>query len=113
MRKIFFCAVVSLIFNSCSTQSSAPDGIIPDTTMSHILVEFTLADAAYNVSLTDPTSVRFKPELFYENVLVKYDYTRVDFNRSISWYSENTKQLLKVYDNALIELSQRQSAINQ
>lgn len=100
------------MFSGCSSEMAAPEGIIPDTTMSDILVDFTLVDAAYNVSLTDPTSVRFKPELFYETTLEKYGYSREEFNRSIQWYSENTKQLLKVYDHALTDLSQRQASLN-
>jgi len=112
MRELILLTAVLILFSNCSSEISAPEGIIPDTTMSDLLVEFTLADAAYNVSLTDPTSVRFKPELFYESALKKYGYSREEFNRSIRWYSENTKQLLKVYDNALIDLSQRESALN-
>jgi hypothetical protein len=113
MRNLILIFIASICLASCSSDPVIPEGIIPDTTMSHILVQVTLIDAAYNVSLTDPNSIRFKPELFYETCLKKYGFTRIDFINSMDWYSQNTKLLLRVYDQALIELSEKQSALNQ
>lgn len=112
MRNLLLLVLTTIWVTGCSSDPEIPEGIIPDTTMSHILVQMTLIDAAYNVSLTDPNSVRFKPELFYESCLKKYGYSRVEFINSMQWYSQNTKLLLKVYDQALIELSESQSALN-
>jgi hypothetical protein len=105
--------VVALAMYSCSSEQAVPEGIIPDSSMTQLIVEFTLIDASYNTSLTDPSSVKFRPELFYESTLKQKGYTREEFNRSVSWYTLNTKRLLKIYDEALIILSKQQSELNR
>ncbi|MEX1188346.1 MAG: DUF4296 domain-containing protein [Bacteroidia bacterium] len=106
-------AVLSLLLFGCSSNQSVPEGVIPDTTMSQLIVEFTLIDAAYNVSVSTPSSIKFRPEMFYESVLEEKGYTRESFNRSISWYTTNSKRLLRIYDEALIDLSKRQAELDR
>ncbi|MCB0820819.1 MAG: hypothetical protein KDC13_09360, partial [Bacteroidetes bacterium] len=79
--KYYLIISVILLAAGCSGHSKAPEGIIPDTAMSTLVLEFTLIDAAYNTSLSDPSSVKFKPELFYENVLKEKGYSREQFIR--------------------------------
>lgn len=103
-------SVVLLIFlSACGGNEELPEGIIPDSVMSHLLVRFSLIDASYTVSLTDPSSVRFKPELFYEAELKERGYTREEFNESIHFYTRNTKRLLSIYEEAFEELSKEQA----
>jgi hypothetical protein len=95
----------------CRSSDDLPEGIIPDTTMSSLIIEFTLIDAAYNTSISDPSAVKFKPELFYESVLKEKGFTRKQFINSIHYYSMHTKPLLKIYDQALEQLSEQQARI--
>lgn len=115
MIKKFWIYIFSLILviSSCSSEQVVPDGIIPDSSMTQLIVEFTLIDASYNTSLTDPATVKFRPELFYENALKQKGYTREEFNRSVKWYTSNTKRLLKIYDEALIILSKKQAELER
>ena len=81
--------------------------------MTNHIVEFSLIEASYNQSLMDPSSPKFRPELFYENVLKDKGYSRNDFINSLNWYTGHTKRFLKVYDEALISLSKQQTELNQ
>lgn len=114
MRFYYYYLLLTFILLSagCSSGSKAPEGIIPDTTMSTLVLEFTLIDAAYNTSLTDPSAVKFKPELFYENVLKEKGYSREQFIRSMHYYTQHTNELIGIYNAALEKLSEQQAQLN-
>lgn len=113
MRNIIVYSIISIIVTSCSSSNYTPEGIIPDSTMTNLVVEFSLIEASYNQSLMDPSSPKFRPELFYENVLKDKGYTRNEFINSLNWYTGNTKRFLNVYDEALISLSKQQTELNR
>lgn len=98
---------------SCNSDSKVPSGILPDSTMRSILIDISIVDAAYNVSATSPQSPKFKAELFYEQVMKEHHTSREEFNRSMAYYAQHTKQLQKIYEDALIDLSKRQIETNR
>jgi hypothetical protein len=112
MRYLFIGLLLcSWLVSGCGSSSDLPEGIIPDTSMSQIILEFALIEAAYNTSVSDPSAVKFKPELFFESSLKEKGFTREQFIRSIHYYSMNSKALLKIYDRALEQLSEQQAKI--
>jgi hypothetical protein len=114
MKYFLFSSVILffLLLAGCSSEGTLPEGIIPDTAMSSIILEFTLIEAAYNTSLSDPGAVKFKPELFYEAVLRDRGYSRKQFIESIHYYTLHTKRLLGIYNRALEQLSEQQAKLS-
>lgn len=104
---IGICSII-LAFSSCEQADSAPNDILADSVMTDILVEISIVDAAYNYSLSKPDALRFKQELFYEQIMKDFKTNRNQFLESLNYYSINTKRLQKIYEDALVELNKRQ-----
>ena len=111
MNKLFG-LIICIAILSCNSQDKVSEGILPDSTMKSILIDFSIVDASYNVSASSPQAPKFKAELFYEQVLKDHHTSREQFNRSMAYYSQNTKKLQKIYEDALVELSKRQMESN-
>jgi hypothetical protein len=94
---------------SCSSKNAVPDGILPDSTMRNILLDISVVDAAHNLSLSSQTYPRFKPELFYEEIMKKHHTTRDEFVESLGFYSQETKRIQKIYEQAMVEVSKQQA----
>lgn len=104
---LFFVLFVAL-FSSCEESQSTPEGILPDSVMTDILVEISIVDAAYNYSISKPDAARFKQEFFYEQIMKDFKTNRKQFLESLNYYSINTKRLQKIYEDALADVSKRQ-----
>lgn len=110
-RLVIFAALCLGMFSSaCSGDKQHLDkAVIPDTLMSDILVEFAIADAARNYSISRPDYPRFKAEMFYDAILAERGTNREAFVNSLEYYSIHTSELLAIYEDALNELSKRQA----
>ena len=110
MKKSILSIGLTLVLFSCGRKSEElPEGILNDSLMTELIIDFSVVDAAYAVSLTNPMSPRFRKELFYEQVVKKHGTTREQFVQSLEYYAQNTKQLQRIYEEALKELSKRQA----
>ena len=110
MKKIFFNLTIlaSFLTFSCAKKEKKPNGILADSTMRNLIIEFTLAEAGAELSLNKQEIPDFKSELFYESTLKKSSISRDSFIKSLNYYSENPDQLNKIYEDAITELSKRQ-----
>lgn len=110
MKIIPFIFSILLLGVSCAKHPTVlPDGILSDSVMTEIILDFSVVDAAYSVSLTSLHLPRFRKELFYEEIVKKHGTTRQQFVESLGYYAQHSKQLQQIYENALKELSKRQA----
>lgn len=101
---------VLIFIASCGKNTTdLPDGVLADSVMTELILDFSLVDAAYSVSLTSLNLPRFRKELFYEEVVKKHGTTRQQFVESLGYYAQHSKRLQQIYENALKELSKRQA----
>jgi hypothetical protein len=108
MKNLISSIVFIGLFASCNSAEKVPDGIIPDSVMSKILVEIAITDAAFNLSLTRTEYPKFRQELFYEKIMKDHETSREQFIESLGYYAIETKRFQKIYENALSELSKKQ-----
>lgn len=110
MRCGLFVFSVLIFIASCGKNTTdLPDGVLADSVMTELILDFSLVDAAYSVSLTSLNLPRFRKELFYEEVVKKHGTTRQQFVESLGYYAQHSKRLQQIYENALKELSKRQA----
>jgi hypothetical protein len=107
--KITWPLFLLLFVLSCSSKNGVPDGILADSTMRNILVDISVVDAAHNLSLSSQTYPRFKPELFYEEIMKKHHTSRDEFVESLGFYAQETKRIQKIYEEAMVEVSKKQA----
>jgi hypothetical protein len=106
-RKLFIFLLSGFLFTFLACKRGAvsvPDEIIPPEQMSEILLELSIVDGAQNVSFSSGSSNDFKQWLFYNEVLKKHDITKDSLMRSMEWYADNVKILMKVFDKAVFKL---------
>ena len=110
MRFVLFIFSILFFWASCGKNyTDLPDGVLADSVMTELILDFSLVDAAYSVSLTSLNLPRFRKELFYEEVVKKHGTTRRQFVESLGYYAQHSKRLQQIYENALKELSKRQA----
>lgn len=110
---IYLAFVFSGLLLSCSGGDELPEGILPDTTMRNLIIEFNLAETASEQSLFDPDVPDFKAELYYEAALKKQGISRETFIRSLNYYSDKPERLNRLLEDAITELSKRQIRKNK
>jgi hypothetical protein len=106
-RKLFIFLLSGFLFNFLACKKgevSVPDEIIPPEQMAEILLELSIVDGAQNVSFSSGSSIDFKQWVFYNEVLKKHDITKDSLMRSMEWYADNVKVLMKVFDKAVFKL---------
>ena len=110
MRFVLFIFSILFFLASCGkNDTDLPDGVLADSVMTELILDFSLVDAASSVSLTSLNLPRFRKELFYEEVVKKHGTTRRQFVESLGYYAQHSKRLQQIYENALKELSKRQA----
>jgi len=110
MKKCFIViAFVGFVLSACAPKVVVPDDVLSDSTMTKLLIDIAIIDAAHNVGMNSPDLPRFRPELFYEEVLIKHNTNRDQLVKSIQFYSSETGMLKKIYEEALIEISREQA----
>jgi len=101
--------IIFIFCAGCAGNEDVPEGILPDSTMRNILVEISIADAAYSISSTNPSLPKFRPELFYDEIMKQHHTTREKFIKSMDFYALETERLQKIYGDALVEINERQA----
>jgi len=113
MRVVIWAAMLFMALSSCGHNPSLSDAALPEDTMKAIVVDLAIVDAAYGISLGRPGYPTFRPEFFYEKVLEKHHVSRDAFLASLQAYAQQPKKLQLVYEQALSELSTRQTEANR
>jgi DNA integrity scanning protein DisA with diadenylate cyclase activity len=106
---IFFLGLLAAC-NPASTET--PEGVLSDTLMRDLMIEFYMADAASMINQTENQFAQFRPELFYESALKQKGIDRETFIKSLEFYQQEPKKLEKIYESAISELAQRQIGTN-
>ncbi len=107
---ILYLVIGILLFSSCNTknENKTTDGIIPESKMITIITDLHIIDATINIKHINKRNNNKKITKYYNYVLKKYGYNRIQFNKSIEYYSGEPEKLDKIYDKVLEELSKKQ-----
>lgn len=104
---------IIVLFSACESKDSSkvPDGIIPESKMIPIIVELHIVDATISIKQFNIRTNNKRIEKYYNYVLGKYGYDRVQFNKSVKFYSENPERFDKMYDKVIEKLTKKQETI--
>lgn len=108
MEKISkYVIIVVAIFSSCNAST-----IIPSKDMVSILVKIQLIDAAV-ININNRQAYLNKDTIdYYGKTIESFGYTKAQFDSSLKYYSADTKELDKIYDKVIIELSKLETKNN-
>lgn len=94
--------------SSCTQGDKLPEGILPDSTMRNLIIEFNLTDAAAEFNMGSKEIPNFKPQIYHEKTLKEAGISREIFMNSLRYYADKPQKLTKIYEDAITELSKRQ-----
>lgn len=113
IRRITF---ISFLFLLCACSSEdeklkIPDNIIPPEQMVPILVDFHLVEASVIQAKQRNEDVNQATNFRYRSILEKHKISRNKLSESIAFYTGHMKELHKIYEEVVVELSKTQSRI--
>jgi hypothetical protein len=113
IRKIAFISFVFLLC-ACSSKDEnikIPENVIPPEEMVSILVDFHLVEASVIKSQEDNADINQLTNFRYRSILTKHKISRKKLDESIAFYTEHMKEMHKIYEQVVVELSKTQSRI--
>ena len=100
---------VLMLFFSCGTRQEEeveiPANILSEETFTKVLVDFALAESAYNLNIKNVPVQRFDT-VYAFNPLLENHISKTKYDSTILFYSHNPKLYKKIYENVLAALSE-------
>lgn len=108
MRKSFFISLLLLV--SCvETKKEIPAGIITKDTMARVLINVHLAEAKVSIRNLPPDSSLIYYQVLKENIYKKFRINQEKFDKSMSYYTNNVKELDEIYEVVVDSLGLQES----
>ncbi len=112
--KIYLSILACLLFSCSNSKEKNPENIVSEIRFESILKEIHLAEATFDLNKTkDIQNANIKLYNEYLNIYKKYKISEDDFKETLNYYSENPKNLEKIYNNILQQLTKEKSKLDQ
>ena len=109
MRLIIYCFIISLILFSCGNVKRKY--LIPDKVLVPLLVDLHLADGVGAAFRVLPLPENADSLALYTGIFEKHGVTRAQFDSTMTYYTDHPKNLIKIYDKVIENLSRLESEI--
>lgn len=104
MRKIFLfqiiAAVLSILISGCD---SRPSHVLSRSKMEKVLYDYYIAQAMVTRLESDQ---KYMEQEYMDAVFENNGISKADFDTSMVWYTRNTEELKKIYDNLKVRLDE-------
>jgi len=108
----FLLSFLIISFVSCNRGvEKTPATIIPPHTMTEIIVDIQLMEAAMLTIQQNSLDIDNSRNILLNHIFLKYDISKNDFDNSMEFYTKNLDLLDPIYSEVITTLSQKQSQI--
>jgi hypothetical protein len=108
VRKSFFISLLLLV--SCvESKKEIPVGVISKDTMARVLINVHLAEAKVSIKNLPPDSSLIYYQILRENIYKKFGINQEKFDKSMSYYTNNVKELDQIYEVVVDSLGLQES----
>jgi len=97
-----------LIASSCNTKKELPAGVLDQAELINVIIEVELAQALIKLKFNTTDTIINQKEIF-DDVFIKMNIAESQFNTSLSYYSQQPKILLEIYEEVIVRLSKKQA----
>jgi len=101
----FFSFILLLLFAACSNKQNKPAILINKDTMVNIITDMHLGDAILISPSVQQKPYKINSEKFYNQIISKHNITKKIFEENINYYSKDTAQFKKIYEDVIQRLS--------
>ena len=101
-----------LLFLAACDQKKAPNGIIENKKMVAVLTDVHLVDAYISLIPYNDSVLKQQSSKYYEAIYKKYNISRLDFDKSVKYYSQQPKVLDSMYSQVSANLSKKEKQQN-
>lgn len=108
MKKSYVIVLIICILSACSSEK-VPDYVIPKDDMVEIIVDIHLTDGLMTMTRIRQATLKKDSLNLYDEIFIKYGYTREDFDTSIYYYSYNINKYDDIYNDVLNKLSEMEA----
>lgn len=108
MNKLYIIVLIICILSACGS-GRVPDYVIPQDDMADIIVDIHLTDGLMTMTRIRKEILNKDSVNLYDEIFIKYGYTRKDFDTSVYYYSYNINQYDDIYNDVLNKLSEMEA----
>jgi len=112
MKKIIWLILILLAFLSCNKKEklNVRKDVLTHKDMVKLIAEVHIIEALVEERRNTGQLKPGELKLFYDQLFAKYKINNDLFYKNINFYLERPKEFLKIYDEAITELSKKQGA---
>lgn len=114
MRLLTLIALVLILF-SCREKAAEdlpPSNLIPLEEFSLVMTDVQLMEATFNQKMFREDDPRVLMARFYEQIFEKHGINRAAFDSSYNYYADRPKDMMRVYELVINELSKQEEGVN-
>lgn len=109
MKKLFF-LLLGLIALGCGQQQpQRPDNLLPQDKMVQILADIHTAEALIEQKAVYPDTALLSFNYAEKKIFERYNVTEQDFRQTYRFYSDNVREMDKLYEVVIDTLSMRET----
>ena len=106
----FIIAIGIILFISAC--NGRPKGVLNQSEMTEVLTDMHLVDGSYAVQGLG-SDQNIDKSVYYTAVLNKHGVTQAEFDSSLVWYTKNPKKFEKIYNEVLVQLTNRDKDVKK
>lgn len=108
--------VLILLFGvsfSCNNKEEKPDYLWDSERFTEVLTEVQLAEATVRLGYHRSNDSLIPNDSVYQSAFRKMNTNRADFDSNYTYYLNHPKEMEKIYEQVITNLSERSAALNE
>ncbi|MEQ8908344.1 MAG: DUF4296 domain-containing protein [Vicingaceae bacterium] len=105
--------IVSVFLYACQEEEKKPDYLLEEDRFVEVLTEFQLAEAVVRLGYHRTKDSMYYNDSIYQAVFQKVNLSEAEFDSNYHYYLERPKELEKIYEKVITNLSQRTAELEK
>ncbi|KAA3642650.1 MAG: DUF4296 domain-containing protein [Bacteroidetes bacterium] len=107
MKKTAYLLALFLFFSACEEEEKLPDYLLSEERFTEVLTEVQIAESIVRLGYHRYPDSLYRNDSIYGAAFRKMEISQAIFDSNMNYYLDHPKQLAKIYDQVLINLSTR------
>ncbi len=108
-----FCLALLLLIFSCKEEESIPEYVLSPEDFAIVLTEVHVAESIVRLGYHRGNDSLYLKDSVYASALKKVNSNQIEFDSNLAYYLKDPKELERIYDIVLANLSQRTATLKK